>query len=156
RRFHLIAVFEHAHGVVLLEGVIVVVSAGAELDLLDGDKGLLSFGLFLLLLLLVLPFAEIDNAANRRFSLRRHFDQIKSLAAGDIERLERRHDAELCAVVVNHANLGHADALVNAPGRAAVAPITKIPSSLKATNSRFSRTGQAGYHLTTPRRRASA
>src|ERR1041384_5608867 len=129
RRFDLVAVFQHARRIVLLEGVIVFVCARAELDFLDGDEGLLGFGLFLLLLLLVLPLAEVDDAANRRLRLWCDLDQIKPFAAGDLQRLSSRHASKSRPVAVKRTNLGPADALIDAHGRDTVAPVTKIPSS---------------------------
>src|SRR5215208_3689751 len=132
--FHLIAILKYPHRIVLFEQIIMFIRAGAELYLFDCYESLFSLSLFLLLLLLVLPFAEVDYSTNRRLSLRRNFYQIKPLAACEFERLLRRHDSYLSAVFVNNANLAHSNALVYANGWRAISPISKASSSLKATD----------------------
>jgi hypothetical protein len=131
---HLVAFLKYPRRVVLLELVIVLVSAGAELYLLDGDESLFSFGLFLLLLLLVLEFAEVNYATDRRLSLRRNLYEIKSLAARDFERLLGSHNSYLRAVLVNDANFARSYALVYANRRPAISLISEASSSLKATD----------------------
>src|SRR5215216_5768381 len=133
-RFDLVAVLKDPHGIILLEDVIVIVCAGPELYLLDGDIGLLGLGFLLLLLLLVLPFAEVNDAADRRLSLWRNFDEIKALAPREFQSLLRSHNAYLRPVLIYHANLAHANALVDANRRPAVSLISKTSSSLKAAD----------------------
>jgi hypothetical protein len=70
--------------VILLKGVIVLVRAGAKLYLLYGNKGLLGFGLFRLLLLLVLVLSKVDDAADGRLGLGGNLDEIKPLAARNL------------------------------------------------------------------------
>lgn len=130
---HLVAVMKYPHRVVFLELIIVLVGAWAELNFLDGNKSLLLLRLFLLLFLLILPFAEVDNSANRRLSLRRNLDEIQTLTASNLYRLLRRHYSELRALVVDDANLTHSNTLVHADGRNAISPVPKA-SSLKAAN----------------------
>src|SRR5215208_1276739 len=88
-RFDLVAVLKNPHSIILLEDVIVIVCAGPELYLFYSDVGLFGLGFLLLLLLLVLPFAEVDNTTNRRLSLRRDFDEIKALAPRELQSLLR-------------------------------------------------------------------
>ena len=65
-------------------------------------------------LFLVLVLAEVHDPADRRNSRRRNFHQVESLLLGDRERLRRRHDAELLAGVVDHADFTDADSFVHA------------------------------------------
>jgi len=127
-RLNLVSVVKYPRGIVFLELIIVFVGARAELDLLDGYEGLLVLSLFLLLFLLVLPFAEVDDAANRRLSLWRDFDQVQTLAASDLDRLLRSHYSELRAFVVDDPNFSHSNTLVDADGWTAISPISKASS----------------------------
>src|SRR4029077_5337802 len=126
RRLDLVAVLEEALDVLLLELVVVLVDLRAELDLFDLDHLLVLAGFTRALLLLVLVFPEIHDAADRRHGRRRDLDQVEPLLLGDGERLRRRHDAELCAGVVDHADFADADARVH-PG-AVVATWTSVES----------------------------
>ena len=50
----------------------------------------------------------------RRHRRRRDLDEVEALLPGDRQRLRRRHDAELLARVVDHADFPYPDALVGA------------------------------------------
>src|SRR5262249_20132419 len=113
RRLHFVAVLEEAFDVLLLELVVVLVDLRAELDLLDLDHFLVPPGLPRALLLLVLVFPEIHDAADRRVGRRRDLDQVEPLLLGNGEGLRRRHDAELLARVVDDANFANPDAFVD-------------------------------------------
>jgi hypothetical protein len=70
---------------------------------------------------LVLPLAElveifpvVYDAANRGIRRGRNFHQVQPLTAGCFEGLERRHDAELLALFVNHTNFFGANPFVDA------------------------------------------
>jgi hypothetical protein len=82
RGLDLVTLVKYSGRMVLLEIVIVLVRARPEFYFLDGDDRLLSLGLLLFLLLLVLPFSEVDDSANRRSRLRRNFDQVQALRSG--------------------------------------------------------------------------
>src|SRR5579862_1204770 len=111
---HLVAFIQEAQHVVLFGLIVVLVHVDAELHFLDGDGFLVLFGLALLLFLLVEKFAVIHDAANRRLGSGRDLHQVKILGTGHLERLERRHDADLLAFVVNHAHFAGANALIHA------------------------------------------
>ena len=49
-----------------------------------------------------------------RDGVRRDLHQVQSALAGDLQGFEGRHDAELLALVVDHANLLRADTFVGA------------------------------------------
>ena len=90
-----------------------LVDLGAELDLLDLDHLLVLSRFPGALLLLVLIFPEIHDAADRRHGRRRDLDQVEPLLLRDRQGLRRRHDAELRARVVDHPDLADADAFVH-------------------------------------------
>ena len=113
RGLYLVSLMKQPGGVVLLKLVIVLVGAGPKLYFLNGNESLFGLGLFLFFLLLVLELTEVNYAANRWLSLRRNFDQIKSLPASDLDRLLRRHYAELIAVIIDDADFTNANALID-------------------------------------------
>src|SRR5437773_3627487 len=126
RRLDLVAVFEEALDVLLLELVVVLVDFRAEFDLLDLDHLLVLAGLARALLLLVLVLPEIHDAADRRHGRRRDLDQVEPLLLGDREGLWRRHDAELRAGVVDHPDFADPAAFVHSG--AVVAAWTSVES----------------------------
>src|SRR5947209_20056610 len=65
------------------------------------------------LLLLVLPFAEVDDLTDRWLRVRYDLDEIEPALACDLECLAWRHTANL-TFVIDDANLRHADILVHA------------------------------------------
>jgi hypothetical protein len=98
--------------VILFRVVIVVVHIDAELDLFDHDLLLMLLGLALFLFLLVEKLPVVHDAADGRLRGRRNLNQVQILLAGHFERLEGGQDADLCALVIDHANFACADALV--------------------------------------------
>jgi hypothetical protein len=99
--------------VLLLELVIVLVDLRPEFDFLDLDHFLVLARFARPLLFLVLVFPEVHDAADRRHGRRRDLDQIEPLLLGNGQGLRRRHDAELRARVVDHADLADPDAFVD-------------------------------------------
>jgi hypothetical protein len=90
----------------------VVIHIDAELDLFYGDRLLVLLGLALFLFLLVQVFPVIHDAAHGRLRGGRNLDQIQVLAAGQLKRFKRRHDANLFAFVSDHANFAGTDAVI--------------------------------------------
>ncbi len=111
-RLDLVAFIQKTQHVVLLGLVVVIVHINAELHFLDRDRLLVLLGLALLLLLLVQEFPVIHDAANRRLRCRGNLYQVKVTFAGHLERFERRQDADLFALIINHANFACPDALI--------------------------------------------
>src|SRR5262245_49560182 len=103
--FDLVAILKNSRRVILLEVVVVLIGAGAELDLLDGDEGLFRLGLLGFLLLLVLPFAEVNDSTDWRRRRRRYFNEVEPFFARDCQGLLRRHYSQLRTVIVDYANL---------------------------------------------------
>jgi len=73
-RFDFVTLVEYSGRMILFEVIVVLVSPRPEFYLLDRDNGLLSLCFLLFLLLLVLPLAKIDDAANGRSRLWRDLD----------------------------------------------------------------------------------
>src|SRR5690606_36238461 len=112
RRLDLVAFRQEALDVLLLELVVVLVDLRPELDLLDRDRLLMLPRRSRPLLLLILVIAEIHDSAYRRLGGRGDFHQIQSLAPRQLQRLRRRHDAELGSGFVDYAHFTHTDPLV--------------------------------------------
>jgi hypothetical protein len=113
-RFYLVPLVKQPGGIVLLKLVIMLVGARPELYFLDGDESLFGLGFLLFFLLFVLVLTEVDYSADRRLSLRRDLDQIQALPARDLDRLLRRHYAELIAVIIDDADFTNSNPLIDA------------------------------------------
>src|SRR5262249_31526942 len=124
RRLHLVPVREEALDVLLLELVVVLVHLRPELDFLDLDDFLVLFRRPRALLLLVLIAPEVHDAADRRYRRGGDFHEVEPLLPRDGQRLRRRHDPELCSVLVDDSDFPDSDAFVDP--RAIVAPRTAI------------------------------
>ena len=74
---HLVAFAQKLQNRAHLDVIVVLVGAGAKLDLFDFDDVLLFAGLSLALLLLIFEFAEIHDLADRRFGIWRNLNQIQ-------------------------------------------------------------------------------
>src|ERR1700722_1123806 len=111
--FHLVAFtdeFEHgAH----LDVVVVIVDAGAELDLLDLDHLLLLARGVEALLLLVFVFAEIEDLADGGIGLGGDLDQIEGGFGGPGESLVTGDDADHVAALVHQAQTRRGDFVVD-------------------------------------------
>ena len=100
--------------------VIVLIGSRTKLNFFNRDDDLFLFGLVRFLFGLVLELAKVNDLANRRFGIRRDFHQVHSLFARQANRVSRIHDAELLAVIGDHAHLRHANPFINSCyGRAA-------------------------------------
>ena len=111
---HLVAFFQEALDVLLLELVVVFVHLRTELDFLDLDDLLVLSSLARALLLLVLVLPEVHDPADGWDRSGGDLDEIEPFLLGDRERLRRRHDAELLARIVDDPDFPHADAFVGA------------------------------------------
>jgi hypothetical protein len=114
RRLDLVSLIQKTQNVVLLGLVIVVIHIDAELDLFDRDRLLVLLGLALLLFLLVQIFPVIHDAAYGWLGGGRNLNQIQILGSRHFKRFERRHDSNLPAFVVNHANFTRPDTVIGA------------------------------------------
>src|SRR5260370_5404250 len=112
RGLYLVASIEEAQHVILFGLVIVVVHINAELDLFYGDRLLVLLGLALFFFLLVQVFPVVHDAAHGRLRGGRNLNQVQVLAAGQFQRFEGRHHADLLALVSDHANFAGSDAVI--------------------------------------------
>ena len=113
RHLDLVAVAQEALDVTLLGLVVVVGDLRAQLDLAHVDLLLVLAGGLRLLLLLVLVLRVIEQPGDRRARVRRHLDQVEIALGGHRQGLVGLDDADLAAVLVDQADLGDADALVD-------------------------------------------
>src|SRR6185369_4906103 len=101
---------------------VVIVRLGADLDLFDLDDGLLALGFALLLLLLVLVFAEVEDLAHGRIALGIDLHEVEAHFAGAAQRLVSRQDSQIRAVLRHDAHLGYANPVVDSNLRASRLP----------------------------------
>src|SRR6266566_5137326 len=112
RRLDLIAFIQKTQHVVFLGLVVVIVHVNAELHFLDRDRLLVLLGFAFLFFLLIEKLPIVHDAANRRLRGGGNLYQVQILFAGHLERFMRRHDADLLALIANHADFACTDALV--------------------------------------------
>ena len=112
--FDLVAFGEEADGLVLLGDVVVLVDVDREFDFLDDDDLLLFARGAIGLVFLVEVLAVVLDLADGRDGVGRDLDEVEGTFAGHLEGVEGRHDAELFAVLVDHADFACADTLVGA------------------------------------------
>src|SRR5579864_9544583 len=114
RHFDLVAFIDEALHRAHLDVVIVIVDAGAKLDLFDLDHLLLLPRLVLALLLLVFEFAEIEDFADRRIGVGRHFDEVEPGLDGAGDGIAARDDAYHLAAFVDKAHARREDFFIDA------------------------------------------
>ena len=54
------------------------------------------------------------NLADRRIGVGRDFDEVEADFGGLLDRFGGQHDAEILAIFIDHAHLGHGDEFVEA------------------------------------------
>jgi hypothetical protein len=113
RHLYLGALVQEALDVSLLGVVVMDADLRAELDLLDVDLALVLPSLLRLLFLGVLELAVVHDLRDRRIGLGCDLDEVEVLAVRVLAGLVRRLDPELRAVVVDQADTGHADVVVD-------------------------------------------
>jgi len=115
--FYLVAFLEEFFRHITLDFQIMRVRPEADADAFHVDRFL--FGLVdpVLFGLLVLVFAVIHYLADRGQSPRGDFHQIKLLLLGDLQRVERSHNSQLVARIVNHADLRNPDLFIDSGER---------------------------------------
>ena len=117
RRLDLIAFGQEANRLILLGLVIMLIDSHGKFNFLDHDHLLLLARRAIALVLLVEKFAVILNAADRRLSSGRDFDQIQATLAGYLQSFKGRQNTELFTVFVNDADFTRANSVVNADKR---------------------------------------
>ena len=121
------------------------VNRDRELDLFDKDDLLLLLGRAVALFLLVEKASVILNATNGRNSVRRDFDEIESVLAGNLQGIKNCQNAELFTVFVNDANFTRANAVVDA-NKCFSGTFIECDGSPPAAATPFFCTSQEHYH----------
>jgi hypothetical protein len=114
RHLDFVAVFEELDRALGLGVDVMLADLRPEPNLLELDDLLVLAGLPLLLGLLVLEAAIVEQPADRRDDIGGYLDQVEVLRLGQLERLEGRQDTELLAILADKSNLANADSLVDA------------------------------------------
>jgi hypothetical protein len=117
RGLHLVAFIQEADRLVLLGLVVVLIHGDGELDLLHHDDLLFLARSPVALVLFIKELAVVLNAAHGWYGGWGDFHQIQAALAGNLQGFKRLHDAELFSLIVNHANLFRANAVVGADER---------------------------------------
>jgi len=98
---------------VLADLVIVFRGRRTKLDFLELRTLLMLSLLVRFFVGLVEILSVIGDLANRRVSGRRNFHQIETTLARKLNRLKRRHHAQLAAILIHHANFTRSDSIVH-------------------------------------------
>src|SRR5438270_1722366 len=114
RDLHLVALVEELTHLACLGVEVAAPDLGPVLHLLDRDVAGLAARLLVALGRFVLPFAVVEDLADRRVGHRGHLDEVKVELPGDVKRLGQGLDPELAAVGVDEAHLSGPDAVVDA------------------------------------------
>ena len=115
--FDLVAFGEEADSLILFRDVVMLVHVDGELDFLDDDDFLLLASGAIAFVFLVEELAVILDFAHRGYGVWRYFNEIEGTFSRHLEGVERSHDAELFAVLVDHADFACTDTLVGADKR---------------------------------------
>ena len=106
--FDLFALAQPFGGPLDVELKVIFVRFGAQLDLLDGDLDLILLGFALLAALFILEFAVIHDAADRRFGIWRHFNQIQPNIVSPLLGITDIHHTYIGIGVINKPNFAGA------------------------------------------------
>src|SRR5580704_7854101 len=113
RHFYLLSCFEELLQTLELRLEIVLRNFRTELHLLQlGDVLLAALVLFLFDRLELVP-SIVDQAADRRARLRRHFDEVESLLACDAQSGVKREHSQLVVLVIDQPHFRAADLIVD-------------------------------------------
>ena len=96
-----------------LNVVVVIVDAGAHLDLLQLDHFLVLAGFGGFLLFLVFEFAVVHDFADRRVRVRRNLHQVDAGSGCALERIGRGDNTDVCAGLVDQSNFAGPDQFVD-------------------------------------------
>lgn len=107
-----VAAFQELDSLFFPGGEVMVADVHAQADALHLHLFLPGLFLALLLFLLVLHLAEVDQLADRGVGLGRHLNQIQALFAGLRQGGVRGHDAELFSLFADQPDFRYADLVV--------------------------------------------
>ena len=91
-----------------------VVDVRTHLDLLDLLRLLRLAGEVGLFLGLIFVFADVEELADRRIGIGRDLDEVEADFGGLLDRFGGEQDAQILAILIDHAHLGHGDEFVEA------------------------------------------
>ena len=91
-----------------------VVDVRTHLDLLDLLRLLRLAGEIGLFLGLIFVLADVEELADRRIGVGRDLDQVEADFGGLLDRFGGQQDAEILAILIDHAHLGRGDEFVEA------------------------------------------
>src|SRR5258708_31359767 len=111
---HLIAFADETDHAAHLDVVIVLIDAGAQLDLLDLDDLLLLARLVLLFLLLVFVLAVIEDLADRRIGARRDLDEVEAGLIGHGECVVPADYPHHASLLIDEADAWYGDFFIDA------------------------------------------
>ena len=111
---YFVSFFKETKDVLQFEFKIMVIRAWAEFHFLQHDILLFCAGGMFPLSFHELVLAIVHDSANRRVRGGGNLHQIKPFVFGDPDRSRRGHDAKLCSIFVNDANLSGSNAIVDA------------------------------------------
>jgi len=114
RELDLVAPFEKRARVLQFEVVVMALDLGPHLDFLELHLVLLLLGLACAPVLLVLELSVVHDAAHGRARGGRNLHQIEPLGLGQQQGFPYRQHPDLLSIVPDHADLGDADALIDA------------------------------------------
>src|SRR6187402_398570 len=109
---HLVAVAEETDSHVFLRLVVMLVHSDREFDFLDDDDLLLLACSAVALIFFVEILAVVLDATDGGNGIGGDLDEVQPTFAGDLQSVERGHDAHLFAVFVDDANFSRADLFV--------------------------------------------
>ena len=109
-----VAVLEELDRAVDLGVEVALADLRRQADLLELDRALLPLGFLLALRQLVLVLTEVEKPDDRRGRRGRDLDEVEPTLLRHGERLWRRHDAELLALIIDDPHLWDTDHLVDA------------------------------------------
>jgi hypothetical protein len=112
RDLHLVAFADELVDRPHLHVIVMIVDVRTHLDLLDLLRLLALAGEVGLFLRLVPELADVEELADRRIGVGRDLDQIEANSGRLLDRLAGVHDAQILAILVDHAHLWDVDHLV--------------------------------------------
>ncbi len=110
---HLMALVQELLGQVDPELQIMLADFEGQTEAFDVEFFLLSARLALGFFELVLVSAKVKQFADGRIGGWRHFNQVETALGGEAERFTGRHDADLGIALINQADLGDANEMVD-------------------------------------------
>ena len=111
--FHAVAFGKETFGVLELEVLVVVVGLRTKSNFLYFDFDLLSFELFLTLLLLVDKLRIVNQSTNGRLGIGANLNEVEALLLCEAQGIAGRHNATF-NIIADNAHFTHADLFVHA------------------------------------------